>query len=248
MKRFSDLTEQEVLALAITNEEEDSRIYRGFAEGLREQFPSSAKVFDEMAEEEVHHRTMLFDLYRAEIRRISAADPPAGRSGLFASQAAAVADAPARARGRAQVRREHGVRGRALLPQGGGQRARRLGAAIADRTRRSGGRTREPRAQAHRKHPHQGRARERRRDRAAHVRAAIRAARPRRADGRLGVDAGAIVRGGLCHPQYLADLPGRHGRFGRRRHLDGLCRSAVRRRLAHRTRLAAGCAARFAAP
>ena len=64
MKRFSDLTEQEVLALAITNEEEDSRIYRGFAEGLREKFPSSAKVFDEMAEEEVHHRTMLFDLYR----------------------------------------------------------------------------------------------------------------------------------------------------------------------------------------
>jgi erythrin-vacuolar iron transport family protein len=64
VKNFSDLTEQEVLALAITNEEEDSRIYRGFAEGLREQFPSSAKVFDEMAEEEVHHRTMLYDLYR----------------------------------------------------------------------------------------------------------------------------------------------------------------------------------------
>jgi rubrerythrin len=64
VKRFSELTEQEVLALAITNEEEDSRIYRGFAEGLREQFPSSAKVFDEMADEEVTHRTMLFDLYR----------------------------------------------------------------------------------------------------------------------------------------------------------------------------------------
>jgi erythrin-vacuolar iron transport family protein len=64
VKKFSDLTEQEVLALAITNEEEDSRIYRGFAEGLREQFPASAKVFDEMADEEVHHRTMLYDLYR----------------------------------------------------------------------------------------------------------------------------------------------------------------------------------------
>jgi len=64
LKQFSDLTEQEVLALAITNEEEDSRIYRGFAEGLREQFPTSATVFDEMAEEEVHHRTMLFELYR----------------------------------------------------------------------------------------------------------------------------------------------------------------------------------------
>ncbi|HZQ11925.1 MAG TPA: ferritin family protein [Pseudolabrys sp.] len=64
MKNFSDLSEQEILALAITNEEEDSRIYRGFAEGLRQQFPSSAKVFDEMAEEEVQHRTMLYELYR----------------------------------------------------------------------------------------------------------------------------------------------------------------------------------------
>jgi rubrerythrin len=64
MKRFADLTEQEVLALAITNEEEDSRIYRDFAEGLRQQFPASAKLFDEMADEEVRHRGMLFDLYR----------------------------------------------------------------------------------------------------------------------------------------------------------------------------------------
>jgi rubrerythrin len=64
MKRFADLTEQEILALAITNEEEDGRIYRGFAEGLRKQFPASAKMFDEMAEEEAQHRSMLFDLYR----------------------------------------------------------------------------------------------------------------------------------------------------------------------------------------
>jgi erythrin-vacuolar iron transport family protein len=64
VKRFRDLTEAEILALAITNEEEDSRIYRGFAEGLRQQYPSSAKVFEGMAEEEVRHRSMLFDLYR----------------------------------------------------------------------------------------------------------------------------------------------------------------------------------------
>jgi rubrerythrin len=64
VKRFRDLTEAEILALAITNEEEDSRIYRGFAEGLRAQYPASAKVFEEMAEEEVRHRSMLFDLYR----------------------------------------------------------------------------------------------------------------------------------------------------------------------------------------
>ncbi len=64
MKRFADLSEQEVLALSITNEEEDSRIYRGFAEGLRTNYPASAKMFDEMADEEVRHRTMLYDLYR----------------------------------------------------------------------------------------------------------------------------------------------------------------------------------------
>jgi erythrin-vacuolar iron transport family protein len=64
MKRFADLNEQEVLALAISNEEEDSRIYREFAQGLREQYPASAKMFDAMADEEVHHRTLLFDLYR----------------------------------------------------------------------------------------------------------------------------------------------------------------------------------------
>src|SRR4030095_8755496 len=66
VKRFAELTEQEILALAITNEDEDSRIYRGFAEGLRGQYPASAKVFDEMAEEEVRHRSMLFYLYRSK--------------------------------------------------------------------------------------------------------------------------------------------------------------------------------------
>jgi len=66
MKRFADLAEQEILALAISNEEEDDRIYRAFAQGLRERYPASAKVFDEMADEEVRHRTMLFDLYRSK--------------------------------------------------------------------------------------------------------------------------------------------------------------------------------------
>ncbi len=66
MKRFAELSEQEILALAISNEDEDSRIYRGFSEGLREAFPASAKVFDEMAEEEVRHRTLLYDMYRSK--------------------------------------------------------------------------------------------------------------------------------------------------------------------------------------
>jgi len=66
VKRFADLTEQEIVALAITSEDEDSRIYRGFAEGLRAKYPASAKVFDEMADEEVRHRTRLFELYRSK--------------------------------------------------------------------------------------------------------------------------------------------------------------------------------------
>ncbi len=66
MKRFIDLSEQEVLALAISNEEEDCRIYLNIAEGLRQQYPSSAKLFEEMAAEETRHRGMLYDLYRAK--------------------------------------------------------------------------------------------------------------------------------------------------------------------------------------
>ena len=51
-RRFSDLSEQEILALAISSEEDDARIYRSYAEMLREDFPDSARVFDGMAEEE----------------------------------------------------------------------------------------------------------------------------------------------------------------------------------------------------
>ena len=65
MKSLSELTESEVLALAIANEEEDSRIYQTFAGKLRDQLPASARVFDEMAEEERSHRASLYDAYRA---------------------------------------------------------------------------------------------------------------------------------------------------------------------------------------
>jgi rubrerythrin len=66
VKRFAELSEQEILALAISNEEEDHRIYRAFAESLRQQYPASAKVFEQMAAEEVHHRTRLMDLYKSK--------------------------------------------------------------------------------------------------------------------------------------------------------------------------------------
>ena len=63
-KRLADLTAREVLALAIANEEEDSRIYQAFAEACAEGYPASQKLFEDMAEEERGHRTMLFELYR----------------------------------------------------------------------------------------------------------------------------------------------------------------------------------------
>jgi len=64
MKNFSDLTEQDLLALAISLEEEDSRIYGEFAEGLRKNYPDSANMFLALAEEENGHRHRLLNLYR----------------------------------------------------------------------------------------------------------------------------------------------------------------------------------------
>jgi erythrin-vacuolar iron transport family protein len=64
LKSFADLTEQEILALAISLEEEHGRIYADYADGLKETFPASAKVFTDMAEEENEHRRWLFDLYQ----------------------------------------------------------------------------------------------------------------------------------------------------------------------------------------
>lgn len=64
MRAFTDLTEQEILGLAITMEEEHGRIYAAYAHGLAEAYPASAKVFTGMAEEENVHRSWLIDLHR----------------------------------------------------------------------------------------------------------------------------------------------------------------------------------------
>lgn len=63
---FRDLNESQLLALAITSEEEDSRIYRDFARQLGTDFPASAELFMTMAEEESGHRHRLLDLYRSK--------------------------------------------------------------------------------------------------------------------------------------------------------------------------------------
>src|ERR1700739_2253853 len=63
-KRFRDLTEKEILALAITSEEEDGRIYGEFADALRESYPATAEMFEEMRTEEAGHRDRLLIMFR----------------------------------------------------------------------------------------------------------------------------------------------------------------------------------------
>jgi erythrin-vacuolar iron transport family protein len=63
VKRFADLSEQEILALAISNEDEDNRIYRSFADALRGSYPDTAEMYDKMAEEEIGHRDLLLELH-----------------------------------------------------------------------------------------------------------------------------------------------------------------------------------------
>ena len=64
-KNFKDLTEKEILALAIQNEEEDGRIFGEFADALRESYPATADMFEEMRQEEVVHRDRLFEQFRS---------------------------------------------------------------------------------------------------------------------------------------------------------------------------------------
>ena len=64
LKKFKDLSEKEILALAIQNEEEDGRVYGEFADALKETYPSTAKMFEEMREEEAGHRDRLFSMFR----------------------------------------------------------------------------------------------------------------------------------------------------------------------------------------
>lgn len=65
MKRFADLTEREVLSMAVASEEEDNRVYMMFAEDLRERYPATAQTFAKMAEVEAGHRDRLTELCKA---------------------------------------------------------------------------------------------------------------------------------------------------------------------------------------
>lgn len=63
-KRLSELSEREIVALAIASEEDDARIYRNWAEFLRDDYPATAAIFDGMSVEEDNHRRLLLDMFR----------------------------------------------------------------------------------------------------------------------------------------------------------------------------------------
>ena len=69
-RSFKSLSEQEILALAISSEEDDGRIYQAYAQWLRSDFPDTAKIFDEMADEEAEHRKLLIDLHREKFGEV----------------------------------------------------------------------------------------------------------------------------------------------------------------------------------
>lgn len=69
-RSFNSLNEQEILALAISSEEDDARIYASYADGLRESFPDSAKLFDEMVIEENQHRQWLIELHQEKFGEV----------------------------------------------------------------------------------------------------------------------------------------------------------------------------------
>jgi rubrerythrin len=87
MRDFTSLSEREILALAISSEEEDGRVYADFAERLRDDYPDSARIFTDMSVEENEHRRSLIDLYaekfgqhiplirRSDVRGFTAARP-----------------------------------------------------------------------------------------------------------------------------------------------------------------------------
>ena len=66
MRNFDSLSEREILALAISLEEEDERVYAEYAEGLKETFPASAAVFEGMQKEESGHRRRLIELFQSK--------------------------------------------------------------------------------------------------------------------------------------------------------------------------------------
>ena len=237
MRDFSDLTEREILALAIANEEEDGRIYLDIAEGLREEYPGSAKVFTEMAGEEGNHRHRLLELYREkfgehiplirrqDIRGFIRHKPVWQIQPLNLKAVRMMAESM-------EEETQHFYRKAAIRSTD--VSIRKLLGDLADAEVEH-----ERRADSLRDENLPGNvvAKE---DAHAHAMFVLRyhPAGSGGVDGWLGLDPGAGVRDRVRQRQHVGDVPGRHGGVDRRRHLHGLRRGVVRQRQPDRPRRA----------
>ena len=229
MRNFSDLTEREILALAIANEEEDGRIYLDIAEGLRADYPGSANVFTEMAAEEGEHRRRLLDVYREKfgehiplIRRQDVRGfiqhKPVWQ--MYPMNLKAVRNLAESMETETQgfyrraAARSEDVTIRKLLGD--------LADAEVEHERRAD--------QLVGRKPARQCPPCRRRTRPPVFRVAGDPARPGRPDGRVRLHPGTGIRRGLCLQQHLGNLPGRSRRVRRRRHFYGFRRGTVRQR------------------
>ena len=235
-KRFAELGEREILALAITLEEEDGRIYRDFAEGLRADLPRLGQGVRRHGRGGKRPSPDADRPLPRALRRTHPAGPARGRPRLRAPQAD-LADAAAWA----STRCGGGPRSWSRRPRTSTarppSRSPTPASASCWSTWPRSRRTMPARRISSRSGTSPRSVRESE-EKIAHraVRAAVRPAGPRRADGRLGLDAGAAVRRGVRHRPQLGRVPGRPRGLDRRRHLDGLRRGAVRRRQHHRPR------------
>ena len=230
MRPFRSLTEQEILALAISTEEEDARIYADLAAGFRANRPDLAEKFRTLQADEDGHRHRLIELYR---QKFGEHIPLIRRQDVkgFVSREA--------------------VFGRAVDPEEARQRVETMEmetrrfyeAAVARATDAGIRQLLGDLAQEERKHEQTAEAiavpdeRARGRRPPPIVRVAGDSAGPGRVDGWFGLDARAAVRRGICDPEqpdgHVGDVSGRHGGEHRGRHQHGVRGSTIGRRIAH---------------
>ncbi len=227
LKKFKDLTEREILAIAIANEEEDGRIYGEFADALRESYPATAEMFEEMRVEEAGHRDRLLSLFR---NRFGEQIPPIRREDVrgFLKRRPVWMMRPLGvkvARRQAEIMEMEASR---FYTQAAGRTSdvaiRELLNTLADEERKH---TQAAGAYEEKHLTEQAKDLEAPFPRSL-VHAAIRPTWPRGIDGRLRFHTRSHLRRRFCHAQKLGRLSGRHGRQHWRGHFHGLRRIALR--------------------
>ncbi len=239
MRSFDSLSEREILALAISLEEEDERVYAEYAEGLRENFPASAAVFDGMREEESGHRRRLIELFRQkfgehiplirrqDVRGFVHRNPvwlmqPLGLD-TVRNQASAMEVESRRFYEKAAARAQDASVRQLLDDLAQEERTHEDRAEELEKTK----------LQPDVKH------REDEANRRLFV-SADRAAGTGRIDGRFRLHAGAGVRGRAGHAKQFRCVQSGAGGLARRGHQHGLCGGALRRWQPHRPRPSMG--------